>query len=147
MSSFDPEWNPARAPNGPITILLSTHDKRLIVLRNAIEIGRTDVVVEGKPIRGTQAYVLLEGILPERSVVVPERPALRWMSLAVPGATASSTDLRQAFETGNWPSLPDVARLVYDVLRPGTTVIVTDEPLQPGTGDITVLSSGNGSPN
>jgi len=38
-------WTPERAPEGPVTIVLSTANKRIVVYRNGIEIGRTRVGV------------------------------------------------------------------------------------------------------
>lgn len=135
------QWFPERSPDGPLAILLSTRDKRMVVLRNAVEIGRSELAVKGQPIQGTQAFVLLEGTLPQASLMVPDRPALNWMSLPLPGQT-SSPGLREAVQSGQLSISPDFARRVYDVLRPGTTVIVTDEALEPGAADVTVLSSG-----
>lgn len=138
------EWHPEHAVSGPITVLLSTYDKRLVVLRNAIEIGRADVMVNGEPVEGTEAYLLLSGRLPQPSVVVPDRPALRWSALRLPNQAAPSSDMRRAFAEGQVAIPPEFARRIYDLLEPGTTVIVTDQPLQPRTSDVTVLSSGGG---
>lgn len=135
------EWFPERSPEGPLTVLLSTGDRRLIVLRNGIEIGRSELSVNGEPIAGTQAYMLLEGTRPEPSVVVPDRPARRWLSLAVPSHEGTSPELGEAVKTGRLVVPRDFARIVYDVLRPGSTVIVTDEPLEPGAGNVTVMEA------
>lgn len=135
------EWYPERAPDGPLTILLSTRDRRLVVLRNAIEIGRANIEVRDESIHGTRAYVLLEGRLPEPSLAVPDRPALRWMALPLPGPEASPADLRDAIASGRLSLPTDFARAVYDTLKPGDTLIVTDEPLQPAGAAVTVLGS------
>jgi hypothetical protein len=142
-SGSDFEWFPERSPDGPLTILLSTSDRRLVVLRNAVEIGHADVAIRDEPIHGTRAYVLLEGALSEPSPVVPDRPALRWMALAVPGLEASPPALRDAVASGRLSLPTEFARAVYDALRPGATVIVTDEPLQPARIGVIVLSSGS----
>lgn len=135
------EWFPERAPDGPLTVLLSTRDRRLVVLRNAVEIGRANIEVHDESIHGTRAYVLLEGSLPEPSLAVPDRPALRWMALPLPGPEAATADLRDAMVSGRVSLPADFARAVYDTLKPGDTVIVTDEPLQPAGADVTVLST------
>lgn len=135
------EWHPELAPDGPLTVLLSTRDRRMIVLRNAVEIGRALVDIDDVSAGGTRAYVLLDGVLPQSSLVLPDRPALRWLALPVPDAQSAPDDLRHAVATGRLRVPTDFARVVYDTLRPGATVIVTDEPLQPaGAGD-TLLSS------
>ena len=134
-------WYPERSSDGPLTILISTRDRSLVVLRNAVEIGRASIEVHDESIHGTRAYVLLEGTLPEPSLVVPDRPALRWMALSMPDPQASPTDLKDAMASGRLSLPTDFARAVYDTLKPGDTVIVTDEPLQPAGAALTVLRS------
>lgn len=138
------EWFPERAINGPITILLSTSDRQVIVLRNAVEIGRASIEVSGEALTGTRAYVMLDGEQPTASAVVPDRPAKRWMSLAIPGEVSDEPNLRQAIEAGQLVIPREFARAVYDVLRPGASVIVTDEPLHSASGNVTVMESEGG---
>jgi L,D-transpeptidase catalytic domain len=139
------EWMPDRAPDGPLTIVLSTHDRKVVVLRNGVEIGRANVVISGEPLRGTQAYVLLEGTGDGPSTVLPDRPALRWLSIAVPDSSLTGTppkgDLRQALAIGQIRVGDVFAHQVYDALRPGATVVVTDEPIHrtAPSEEITVL--------
>lgn len=137
------EWSPWRAPDGPLTVLLSTADRQMVVLRNAIEIGRAAVAVRDTPAPGTRAYLLLEGQKPGKSLVVPDRPALRWLALPVQQAGQALSDdaLRSAFESGGIVIPGEFARVLYDALLPGATVIVTDEPLQPTDERIDVLTS------
>jgi hypothetical protein len=137
------EWHPERSPDGPLTILLSTSDRQLVVLRNAVEIGHASIGVRDASIRGTRAFILLEGVLTEPSPVVPDRPALRWMALSVPGSQAPAPGLADAAASGRLSLPPEFARLLYDTLKPGAMAIVTDEPLQPAGSGITVLSSGS----
>lgn len=135
------EWYPERAPEGPVTVLLSTSDRQVIVLRNAVEIGRANIAVSGEALAGTHAYVMLDGEQPTASVVVPGRAAKRWMSLALPGDASDTPQLRRAIEAGQLVIPHDFARAVYDVLQPGASVIVTDEPLQPTSSNVTVMES------
>jgi hypothetical protein len=135
-------WFPERATQGPLTVLLSLADRELVVLRNAIEIGRARVEVDDAPAIGTRAYLLLEGTRAEPSSVLPDRPALRWLSLPVgPGGAGPENVLRAAFASGRIVVPPALARAVYDALRPGATVIVTDEPLRPRVDAIDVFES------
>lgn len=138
------EWHPERAPDGPLTILLSTADRQLVVLRNATEVGRSSIVVNDAPAIGTRAYLLLDGTRPGASTVLPDRPALRWLALPpVPDAAGGSADTpREAFASGRIVVPQAFARAVYEALRPGATVILTDEPLQPGSAGVDVLISG-----
>lgn len=138
------EWFPGRAANGPLTILLSTSDRQVIVLRNAVEIGRASIEISGEALAGTHAYVMLDGEQPIASAVVPERPAKRWMSLAISDAS-DEPNLRHAIEAGQLVVPPEFARAVYDVLQPGASVIVTAEPLQSTSSNVTVMESEAGS--
>lgn len=138
-------WTPERAPEGPLTVLLSLTDRRMVVLRNGIEIGRAPVAVRDLSV-GTRAFVLLEGTRPEPGAAVPDRPALRWMTLDVPHDSPATPDprtaiLRTAIAEGRLMLPAEFTRRVYDLLAPGATVVVTDEPLQPAGAGITVLRS------
>jgi hypothetical protein len=127
-------WMPERAPDGPLTIVLSTRDGTLVVLRNGVEIGRAAVQVIDEPMHGTHAYVLLEGAGESPNAVLPDHPALRWLAIPVPNARAPSEgDLRQALATGRIRVSDAFAHRVYEALRPGATVVVTDESIQRAT--------------
>jgi lipoprotein-anchoring transpeptidase ErfK/SrfK len=126
-------WLPERAPDGPLTVVLSTLDRRVSVLRNGVEIGRARVEIGDEPLRGTHAYVLLEGMGEGFSDIVRDRPALRWLAIAVPthaSRAPSEGDLHEALASGQIRVDDVFAHRIYDALRPGATVIVTDEPLR-----------------
>jgi hypothetical protein len=126
-------WTPERASNGPVTIVLSTHDRDIVVMRNAVEIGRAPVDMDFDAVSGTQVYVLLQGAGDGMSRFVPGRPALRWMRVPLDRGTESAPDtLRQAVAAGRLSIPPRFAENVHDVLVPGTTLVVTDDPAQPG---------------
>jgi hypothetical protein len=63
------------------------------------------------------------------------------MSLTLPGIAQPTQDLRQLIAAGSLTLPTDFARLVYDALSPGATVVVTDEPLQPAAPNVTVMTS------
>ena len=127
-------WMPERAPDGPLTIVLSTRDGTLVVLRNGVEIGRAAVQVIDEPMHGTHAYVLLEGAGESPNAVLPDHPALRWLAIPVPNArTPREGDLHQALATGRIRVSDAFAHQVYEALRPGATVVVTDESIQRAT--------------
>ncbi len=70
-------WTPEKSPEGPLTILLSTADERVLVIRNGIEIGRARIsIAPGLAPIGTQAYVLLAGDTGIPSSVLPGRNKL-----------------------------------------------------------------------
>ena len=50
------QWLPYKSPVGPLTILVSTADERVLVIRNGVEIGRAKInVAPGVATFGTQA--------------------------------------------------------------------------------------------
>jgi lipoprotein-anchoring transpeptidase ErfK/SrfK len=121
-------WNPEASTQGPLTIVLSTHDGIAHVLRNGIEIGRARVAISGAPPTGTTAYVLLEGSTGEMSTIVPGKPALRWQ--AVGDAAAGEQVVPLGGEFAPHMSVPPAfAQKVYELLQPGTTVVITGEAL------------------
>lgn len=132
------EWDPARAPFGPITIVLSTHDQQLVVMRNGVRIGQSAISLHESVPTGTSAYVLLEGRLPEPSRIVPGRNKLRWMRLALPQGTPA-VDASQETLASAIGIPPAFALDVYDALAPGATVVVTDQPIQPTPSESTTV--------
>jgi hypothetical protein len=115
-------WNPERAPEGPVTVLLSTADQRLLVLRNGTEIGRTRVVLPRPDLRlGSHVYVvsaLRDG--------VPE-----WQAVGVPGHVEEAhrpLDSAAVAAIG----VPEPFRAaVSSLLQIGSSLMVTDAPILP----------------
>lgn len=133
-------WAPERSPGGPMTIVLSSHDREIVVLRNAVEIGRAPVAVGEGALQGTRVYLLLQGAGPEASIVVPGRPALRWLAVSDGTPGAPRPDLRPLIAAGQLRIDPGFATRVYEALAPGATLVVTDEPIKPaGPADLTIL--------
>ncbi len=121
-------WAPDRSPSGPMTLVLSSHDREIVVLRNAIEIGRAPVALGDVALQGTHVYLLLQGSGPDTSVVVPGRPALRWLAISLDHAPGIvRPDLRQWLASGRLRIDAEFAAHVYAALVPGTSVVVTDE--------------------
>jgi hypothetical protein len=136
-------WHPERAPTGPLTLVLSSHDREVVVLRNAVEIGRAPVEIGVDTLIGSRAYVLLAGSGTGASALLPDRPARRWLEVPLDATgPAPGGDLRELVADGRLRLDAGFARLVYDTLVPGTTVVVTDEPLRTSAAtDVTVLQA------
>jgi hypothetical protein len=138
-------WRPDLSPDGPLTVLLSAADRRVLVMRNGVEIGRARFDLVGDGPLGTQAYVLLDGRRAEASRVVPERRALNWMAIALPGNTPGVADtVLDARAAGRVRLPPKFAKAVYDALVPGASLVVTDAAVLPQTtgSALTVLTAG-----
>ena len=123
-------WNPKAAPGGPVSIVVSTRDQQVIVLRNGIEIGRSHAQVQAAV--GTNVLTLAAG--------KPDH----WIEVGAsapggPGAAAST-----GIEQMKLPTAFDSA--MRSVMTPGTTLVVTDAPVSPSSTGVQamVLDTGNG---
>ena len=113
------EWHPERASRGMASIIFSIADQRAIVLRNGRIIGSAPVRFDG-PAGGSWAYVLHRW----------DRDGRHWLKLQFDGK-AQGMDV-PAGEAGRF-QIPDGFRqAVLGVLRPGSIVVVTPEPLRSG---------------
>jgi hypothetical protein len=130
-------WEPEKAPDGPLSIILSRADARVVVLRNGVEIGRTRIgIVEPERPLGTHVLVAKVGADGTQA----------WTGVGVVGH----------FDEQDTPPDPEaMARIriprefyerVTPLLSPGTTVLVTDAPiLERTTGvQMSVLTSAPG---
>ncbi len=151
-ASYGAGWFPERSPAGPLTILLSTADQELVVLRNAIEIGRTPVTIDPTLVPvGMHAYMLLETVH-DAAGAAASQTSRRWQVLSTPAtagpATAGLSDerLRAAFQGGQIAVPGDFRRAVRAVLQPGATLVLTDEPLRPPGDTVDVLSTNDAGP-
>lgn len=142
-------WQPEKSPQGPVSMMVSIADQRLIVLRNGIEIGRTRVYVSdaGTPL-GTHAFIVKAGPGSGESVVLKGAAALNWMEVPMPGYGSSTGNQLGAVVGGRMRLPQDFAKLVYPLLVPGTTLLVTDAPMleESTRHSMTVMGAGNPNP-
>ncbi len=138
LESF--EWSPEAAPSGPLTILVSSADRRLRVLRNGVQIGTAHIEFEGEVPVGTSVLQLQAGVAGEESRYVPGKPRLRWLQVSFGATPAPDPSVEQMY--GRIRVSSGFARLLYDSISPGTTVVVTDMPAASGTEvDTDILDS------
>jgi hypothetical protein len=130
------QWNPERSTSGPITMLVSAADKTFYVYRNGEPIGRAAIEVNGK--LGGHVFTLLDGVTAADSALVPGRPARIWMSVQSDAASRSADVAALAKRVR---ISPEFAGKVYDTLKPGATLIVTDQPaVRKASRDFTILA-------
>ena len=124
LSKDEYDWRPERSTQGPITIVLSSADRALYVYRNGNPIGRAAVQVSGRGGLGNNVFTLLEGSTGKPSQLAPGREAGRWMRVSSAGRPVEAEQIasRIRFNT-------EFAQKLADELKPGTTVIVTDQPV------------------
>ena len=134
------EWNPERAAEGPLSILLSRADSRLVVLRNGIEIGRSRVHIRDadKPL-GTHVLVAsARTSAPKDSAEMPE-----WTGVAIVGHHEDAGFHPDPEAMNRIVLPPEFVGHLLPELASGTTLMVTDAPiLEQTTGQqMTLLTS------
>lgn len=121
------EWRPDLAPGGPVTIVISAADRRMVVLRNGREIGSAPVALAG-PQSGTRAYVLK----------ADSEGKLIWLNMPLPGGEKAQNEATGWTEfrvdTGFRARLAEIA-------GPGTTVVVTVDSLVAGAPPADLLDA------
>ncbi len=118
------DWHPERSATGPITIVVSVADKAIYVYRNGNPIGRAAVEVGGFGRLGDHVFSLLEGTTDRPSSLAPGRAGRRWMSVTSSGRSVEAEKIAARLRLN-----PEFAQKVYDTIEPGTTVIITDQPV------------------
>lgn len=120
------EWRPDRAPRGLASVIISVADRRAIVLRNGIEIGSAPIRVRGEA-KGGWAYVLHHW----------NQDGWHWLKLHYDGRAGAGMDIPA--DEGSRFEVPDGFRnAVSSVLRPGSIVVITPEPLLSGNAGVPV---------
>ncbi|UZK65611.1 L,D-transpeptidase family protein [Sphingomonas sp. M1-B02] len=111
-------WRPDLATSGPVSIVVSGADRRMIVLRNGVQIGSAPVAFDGT-IERAQAYVL-----EDRN---------RWSRIPLPGDAAAMPVA--AHPAGDDSAEADPFRqALAEVVGPGTTMLVVPDSLADGIG-------------
>jgi hypothetical protein len=128
------DWNPERSPSGPVTIVVSAADRALYVYRNGNPIGRASVEINGRGSLGDHVYSLLEGTTERQSSLAPGRAARKWMTVTSRGRSVPAEKLAERLRVN-----PEFANKVYDTIEPGTTVIITDQPVVRNRGKTAIL--------
>jgi hypothetical protein len=118
------DWRPERSTEGPITIIVSSADDALYVYRNGSPIGRGAVQVSGRGGLGNHVFTLLEGSTGKPSQLAPGREAGKWMRVTSQGRPVEADDIASRIRFNR-----EFAQKLADEIKPGTTVIVTDQPV------------------
>ncbi len=112
-------WTPEKAPDGPVSILFSSADREAYVYRNGVEIGRAAFSGEAAGARfGSHIYAALDTMAPDGFH--------EWEALgSLDGRPSPNvTELRKSLVIP-----PDFLADTRDIVTPGTTLIITDQPV------------------
>jgi lipoprotein-anchoring transpeptidase ErfK/SrfK len=128
-------WTPERAPEGPLTAILSTSDRMLVVLRNGIEIGHANAEITGEPAKGTRIYTLRadagdEARTTADSPLPDPPPTLRWQAMAMPGKTPAPGVAQPPLRGGQIRVSGTFAQQLQAALPADPTLVITDEALR-----------------
>jgi len=110
-------WTPELSPQGPLSIIVSKRDQRIVVLRNGVEIGRSVAQInDDDPGSHVINLVMRDG-----------KP--QWVYVGMPGH--AEDEGRQVDEAVlNRVRMPSAFyQLVRAQLRPGATILVTNSPV------------------
>jgi hypothetical protein len=127
-------WEPQKSTYGPVSIVMSRYDGRVVVLRNGVEIGRAKVLFEDpdKPI-GTHVFMATQA--------ANAQP--QWISVGMVGHM-DETDTLPDPEVAQRIVMPqDFRSLLLPLLDAGTTLMVTDAPIMEHTtgAELALISS------
>ena len=132
VAGDDVVWQPQRSPSGPVSIVVSSADRRVVVLRNGAVIGSAPVDISGAITRASAfTFNRIDG-----------SPG-RWLRIGLPGQTSDGPDE----ELRGRISVPESFRRdVEAVIASGTTVVVTPDSLRTGgaRGVVTVIEDDRG---
>lgn len=125
-------WEPEKSPVGPVSIIVSRADQRLIVLRNGAEIGRSRINVSSTS-TATHVYTF-------QGIVNGQR---RWLVADVPGQGAAPDAPVQPWALEGIDVPPAFLAAVRSILAPGATILVTQAPVLPANSgkQLTILAS------
>jgi len=128
-------WQPNLAPTGPVTIVVSAHDQRMLVMRNGKLIGRARIKIPAGRVTGDHALQFVGFDAGGRT---------RWSYVAVPGQEqlrGKAPDLSGAQQLQIAPAFLERVR---GVLELGTTLLITDGAILAGGAGkaMTVMDSG-----
>jgi hypothetical protein len=116
-------WTPQVAPDGPVTLVVSSKDQRLLVLRNGKVIGRGRAKIPPGRLAGTHALAFTGFDAGGRS---------RWIYVDVPGQETTKGDVFDMVRPADLSLDPAFLEKVRGVLTPGATLVATDGGLISG---------------
>ncbi len=126
-------WTPQASPSGPVSVIISTGDQQVVVLRNGVEIGRARALVQQQTTE-SQVMTLTGGKKPEW-IQVGVRDLGEGPAEIISTQKVEEMQLPQAFVAG-----------MRSMMTPGTTVLVTQASVSASSTGLqtTVLDADDG---
>ncbi len=127
-------WTPDASPTGPVSIIISTRDQQVVVLRNGKEIGRAHAVVAQQSDQ-PQVMTLTGGAKPE------------WIQVGVASLTGEPAEIISTERVEQMHLPAEFAKNMRALIQPGTTVLVTQASVSPeSTGLETTVMDADDAP-
>jgi hypothetical protein len=125
-------WNPAAAASGPVSIIISTGDQQVVVLRNGVEIGRAHADVQ-QDTNETQVMTLAPG------------KEKQWIQVGVGDLTDQPAEIISTERVEQMHLPAAFVTAMRSVIVPGTTVLVTQASVSAGSTGMqaTMLDAGD----
>ena len=125
-------WNAAASPSGPVSIIISTGDQQVVVLRNGVEIGRAHAVVAQETTE-SQVMTLSGGPRPE------------WIQVGVGDLTGEPAEIISTERVEQMHLPAEFVKNMRAVMAPGTTVLVTQASVNADSTGVqqTVMDTGD----
>lgn len=105
-------WAPEVSLKGPVSIIISTKDQQVVVLRNGVEIGRAHAVVAQQTDQ-PQVMTLTGGAKPQ------------WIQVGVSNLTGEPAEIISTERVEQMHLPAEFVSKMRSVIQPGTTVLVT----------------------
>jgi len=112
-------WNPAASPSGPVSIIISTGDQQVVVLRNGVEIGRAHADVQQQT---SQAQVMTFAGGADK----------QWIQVGVSEITGQPAEIISTERVEHMHLPAGFLQHMRSVIAPGTTVLVTQASVSQG---------------
>jgi hypothetical protein len=125
-------WHPESSTEGPLSLVLSVPDGKVVVYRNGIEIGRARISVRD-PLLGTHAYVVSEGRMTGEIPNVPGLHMPNWITIGIPGHGDEAGVTVDNHLADRVSAPPEFLARVVPMLVPGSVLLATDERILPQT--------------
>jgi hypothetical protein len=113
-------WNPEAAPSGPVSIIISTGDQQVVVLRNGVEIGRAHA--------GVQQQTSEEQVMTFAGGQDPQ-----WIQVGVSDLTGEPAEIISTERVEKMRLPAGFVDAMRSVITTGTTVLVTQASVSPGS--------------
>ena len=128
----DFSWQPQLSPSGPTSIIVSSGDQMVVILRNGVEIGRARASIQEA---ATEAQVL--------TLARPRRGKSEWIQVGVNDVAAEDSAIISTRGVERMQLPGAFVPLLRSAMTPGTTVLITRASVGGATTGLqtTVLAS------